>query len=211
MLGLYQPNFKNNRFFSALYTLVGGDKAKLDNAAMSTLFEKYKNFKEAELGVLSIDIESRFKALGYEPEVLSQTIQLTMSANNAVYSFQNYLVLENTLLVDFIVPIYNSMTKTLDNKDLLTAADMGNCYLLLNNSRQQSVRKYEPLVNYFRDGAYWPGKGQFKDARIDWKTSNISFPDATVPGSNVGKVLQVVVYYIDMKRYPELNNLNQQR
>ena len=211
MLGIFEPNFKNNRFFNSLYTLLNGDKTKLDNAAMSTLFEKYKDFKEAELGVLSIDIESRFKALGYEPEVLSQTIQLVINAKQSVYSFQNYLVLEKTLLVDFIVPIYNSMTKTIDNRDLLQAADMANCYLLLNNSRQQSVRKYEPLVNYFRDGAYWPGKGQFKDARIDWKTSNISFPDLTIPTANDGKVLQVVVYYIDMKRYPELNNLNQQR
>lgn len=190
-----------------MYEKAGGFERTLSNEELSKLDKQYKDYLTAKYGTVQASITERFKQLRYEPEILQLTVQLELKAGEKAYSFKTYQVLQNTLLTEFCIPVFNSLTKTPLQKDLLTADQMGNAYLTLNNDRQQLVVKQVPLSYFFRDGAYWQGKGKFQQSRIDWTTSLIEFADTTIPDANPGKQIQPVIGYIDMKRYPYLENV----
>lgn len=204
---VFTPDFKTDAIFRDMYQKAGGFDRVLSEAELSQLAEQYKRFLHAKYGTVADTVTERFKELRYEPEALQLTVQLELKAGERSYSFKTFQVLQNTLLIEFCIPIFNSLTQSPLQKNLLSAADMGNAYLTLNNDRQQTVVKQVPLAYFFRDTAYWQGKGKFQQSRIDWTTSLIEFPDDTIPDANPGKVIQPVIGYIDMKRYPYLESV----
>lgn len=189
-------------FFENSYIAAGGLTKNLDNIKINELLVLNKHYLDAKYRALADEITAKFNARKFEPEVCKLTTPLTLQTNVTEYKFTDYKVLYNTLLVDFCIPIYNSLTKYVNGQDILSAADLANCYITLVNDRQQTIVFREPIVDYFRDGAYWQGKGKFAEARMDWDTSKIEFADQAVVNANAGKVVVPVVSYIDMKRYP---------
>lgn len=201
--GVYIPDYKIDPMFREFAIKYGILEKKLTPGDIANLVSEYEAFKNAEFNALKTDIQAKFRELKYIPETKKKTVQLTMAQNVAAYNFKQYQFLQDTILVDFCIPIYNSLTKTINNEDLLTPGDMGNAYLVLANKRQENVIDEEPLCDYFRDAAYWEGKGKFNLTTVDWTTSAIVFPNNTIPNANIGKVIQPVITYIDMKSYPD--------
>ncbi len=188
-------------FFKTLYEKYTAKNTKLSNAQLQELLDENKRFLDAKYRALNDEVEYEFDAARFVPEIASVNITLQISSNQLTYKLNQFDVLQDTMLVDLIAPVSNSLTKAPDNSDIVPYAGLAGAYISLFNTRQQLVRDTEPLLNYIRDGAYWPTKGEFKQTRIDWKQSYVSFPDDTLPTAYDGYTLLLVARYIDMKRY----------
>lgn len=190
-----------NTFISKL----SGDPKKLTPAQIEELLERNLGFLEAQYKGLTDVIRYEFKRKKFMPELIKLTTPLTLTATQLEYKFTNYQELKDTILVDFCIPIYNSLTTYVDGTTYLSIANTAQAFLNLKNDRQQDIVFREPLVDYFRDTAYWQGKGKFNEARMDWDNSSIQFPaGSAIPAGNAGTVIAPVITYIDMKRYPYL-------
>ncbi len=187
--------------FDLLYEKAGG-LTKDVNGDLSNILKLNRTYLDAKYKALADEITAKFNAKKFEPEICTLSIPITLSATVSEYKFTDYQVLDNTLLLDFCLPIYNSMTLYVNGAAILPAADLAKGWLTLVNDRQQNVVFRDTLTNYFRDTAFWEGKGKFDNARMDWNNCKIEFPSLTVPAANVGAVIVPVVRYIDMKRYP---------
>jgi len=142
-------------FFKALYEryLATANSKKLSNAQLQELLEENRQFLAAKYRALNDEVEYEFDAARFVPEIASVNITLQISSNITQYKLNQFDVLQDTMLVDLIVPVSNSLTKAPDNSDLVPYAGLAGAYLSLFNTRQQLVRDEEPLLNYIRDGA----------------------------------------------------------
>lgn len=188
--------------FENLWIASGGLNKELDNQKINEILQLNKQYLDAKQRAQADEITAFFNAKKFQPEVCKLTAPLILQTGVQEYKFTDYKVLYDTLLTDFCIPIYNSLTQYINGQLLLSASEMANCYITLVNDRQQNIVFREPLADYFRDTAYWPGKGKFQEARMDWDLSKIEFSDVAVVNANAGKIISPVISYIDMKRYP---------
>jgi hypothetical protein len=200
-------NFPIDPVFDELYRKNGGFDKALGNDELQKVYDQFNVYLTAKYKALSDEIKYKFDAKKFEPEPIKMTAPLVLSAGNLVYSFKNYQVLQNTILMDICFPVANSFDTAVDGKNILQFADLCKCFLTLTNDRQQKIVDREPVIDYIRDTAYWQGKGKFDQSRIDWTTSQIEFAaGSTIPTTKAGYVILPVLKYLDMKRYPYLNS-----
>lgn len=188
-------------FFQELYSKYIKPGQVLSNADLQKILDENRAFLDAKYRALDDEVSYEFDKARFIPEVASVNIAIPIVSTQLQYKLNGYDVLQDTMLVDLIVPVSNSLTLAPDATTLVPYAGIAGAYLSLFNTRQQLVRDTEPLLNYVRDGSYWPRKGEFKQTRIDWKNSYISFPNTTIPTTYNGNTLLLVARYIDMKRY----------
>jgi len=197
----------NDAVFEYLFEKAGGLTKQLDEGDIQKILAQNRNYLSAKYQALADEITAKFRAKRFEPLTNKLSTPLVLQTGVSEYKFNDYKVLRDTLLVDFCVPYSESLTTALKSNILIAPYEVhAVAYLTIVTRDNRNIVMQEPLLDYMRDMAYWPGKGKFEAVDIDWDTTKIEFPTTAAINAlitaNDGKCLQPVIEYIDMKGYP---------
>ncbi|HEY0843700.1 hypothetical protein [Methylotenera sp.] len=143
------------------------------------------------------------------PFIQTLTIEIPIKTGVQQYFLNQYQRLDNTLLLSLTMP-----DTALTSYQGTPGADIDfakNGWLVLQDTESRQVLQQVPLAVFTQDDTYTTDKSQFNTAELNWRQSYVWFPDKATIATNNGKMVYLVVKYIDYSNRKKVDTSEAQK